>query len=55
MAMLGALIEATGIVATEHMYDCLVKTFKGKYLDRMPLNVTVIERGAAFIRELRNE
>lgn len=52
MIMLGALLEATNIINKDNIYDYLVKTFKGRYLDKMPLNVKAIETGMNFFKEL---
>lgn len=51
MIMLGALLEATGIVKPEIVYDTLVKTFKNRYLDKMPGNMKAIDKGREFIRQ----
>lgn len=50
MVMLGALLEATEAVDTTATYKYLVKTFRGKHLDKMPLNMAAMEAGAEFIR-----
>jgi len=55
MVMLGALIGATGVVSLEVVQDALVKTFKGKYLDKMPANMAVVRRGLEYIRGLQKE
>lgn len=52
MIMLGALIEATNIIDKDNIYDYLVQTFKGRYLDKMPLNVKAVELGINFFKEL---
>lgn len=52
MIMLGALLEATNVVNKDNIYDYLVKTFKGRYLDKMPLNVKAIEMGMDFFKQL---
>ena len=51
MIMLGALLEATGIVKPDIVYDTLVKTFKNRYLDKMPGNMKAIEKGREYIRQ----
>jgi len=49
MVMLGALLEATNIINTDNIYDYLLKTFKGKYLDKMPWNMAAIKAGMKYI------
>jgi 2-oxoglutarate ferredoxin oxidoreductase subunit gamma len=50
MVMLGALLEATGWVPYDIIYENLVKTFKGRYLDKMPANMKCIEAGMEYLR-----
>lgn len=54
MAMLGALIGITGAVSLDVIEEALVKTFKGKYLDKMPKNIEVIKQGLNYVQGLRN-
>ncbi|MCR4400069.1 MAG: 2-oxoacid:acceptor oxidoreductase family protein [Syntrophomonadaceae bacterium] len=53
MVVLGALLEATDAVDPSGTYNYLVKTFKGKYLDKMALNMAAMEAGRQFIRQQR--
>jgi len=53
MVMLGALVEATKAVNAAASQEYLVKTFRGKYLHMMPLNIAAMEAGAQFIRNAR--
>ncbi len=55
MVMLGALLEVTGIVHDDMIYDILVKTFKGRYLDKMPLNMAAINKGQEYVRNITNQ
>ncbi len=52
MAMLGALIGATGAVDLAYVQDALIKTFKGKYVDKMPANMAVVQHGIDFIQNI---
>ncbi len=51
MIMLGALLELTKIIDNNHIYDYLVKTFKGKYMDKMPLNIKAMQTGMDYVRK----
>lgn len=53
MAMLGALIGATGAVDLAFVQEALIKTFKGKYLDKMPANMAVVQKGIDFVQGVR--
>ncbi|MFA7077876.1 MAG: 2-oxoacid:acceptor oxidoreductase family protein, partial [Syntrophomonas sp.] len=48
MVMLGVLLQLTNIINNDNIYDYLLKTFKGKYLDKMPLNMTTIKAGREY-------
>ncbi|NSW83447.1 MAG: 2-oxoacid:acceptor oxidoreductase family protein [Syntrophothermus sp.] len=50
MVMLGALLEISKVLDFAASEDYLVKTFRGKYLNMMPLNLAAMEAGAQFIR-----
>ncbi|MEA1960092.1 MAG: 2-oxoacid:acceptor oxidoreductase family protein [Bacillota bacterium] len=52
MVMLGALLQLTQMVNNENIYEYLVKTFKGRYLDKMPLNQKTIEAGMDYVKHL---
>jgi len=54
MVMLGALLEVTGLVPEHMIYDILVKSFKGRYLDKMPRNMTAINKGREFARGFKS-
>ncbi|MGI6488566.1 MAG: 2-oxoacid:ferredoxin oxidoreductase subunit gamma [Syntrophomonadaceae bacterium] len=55
MIMLGALLEATGVVDVTETYNYLVKTFNGRHLDKMPQNMAAIQVGREFMREYRQQ
>lgn len=55
MVMLGALIQATDIINGENISEYLIKTFKGRYLDKMPLNLAAIEAGMSYVRKLQKQ
>lgn len=55
MVILGALLQFTNVINNDKIYEYLVKTFKGRYLDKMPLNVKTIEAGMKFARQLQDE
>jgi len=55
MVILGALLELTGIIDNRNIYDYLIATFKGRYLDKMPMNIAAIEAGMQFIIEERKQ
>ncbi|NLK52551.1 MAG: 2-oxoacid:ferredoxin oxidoreductase subunit gamma [Syntrophomonadaceae bacterium] len=55
MAMLGALIGATGVVGLEVVEEALIKTFKGKYRDKMPANMAVVQKGLEYIQSLQKK
>ena len=48
MVMLGVLLQLTNLINNDNIYDYLLKTFKGKYLDKMPLNMTTIKAGREY-------
>lgn len=48
MIMLGVLLELSSIINLQNIEDYLVKTFQGKHLDKMPLNLTAIQKGREF-------
>lgn len=54
MVMLGALLEVTGVVRDDMIYDVLVKSFKGRYLDKMPRNMKAINKGQEFARSFKD-
>lgn len=47
--MLGVLLQMTNIIDI-HKY--LLKTFKGKHLDKRPLNMVTIKAGMEYAEEL---
>ena len=51
MIMLGVLLELTKIIDNNNIFDYLVKTFKGRYMDIMPLNMKAIETGMNYVRK----
>lgn len=52
MIILGALLKFLNIIDTNNIYDYLLKTFKGRYLEKMPLNLSTIEKGMAYADNL---
>jgi len=54
MVMLGALLEATSIINNKYINEYLTQTFKGKYQEKMPLNMAAIKAGQDFIQRLQN-
>ncbi|QGT98720.1 2-oxoglutarate/2-oxoacid ferredoxin oxidoreductase, gamma subunit [Candidatus Syntrophocurvum alkaliphilum] len=55
MVMLGALLHLNNIINNENIHDYLIKTFKGKYLDKMPLNMATIEAGMKYVKEFKEK
>lgn len=55
MVMLGALLAVTGTVPENLIYDTLVKTFRGRYLERMPDNMRAIEKGMVYMQKKQGD
>lgn len=55
MIMLGVLLQLTNVINNDNIHEYLVKTFKGRYLDKMPLNVATIEAGMEYAEKLQQE
>lgn len=53
MVMLGALLEAAPLINNQNIYEYLIMTFKGKYLDKMPLNMAAVKAGMDYLRYCR--
>jgi 2-oxoglutarate ferredoxin oxidoreductase subunit gamma len=55
MVMLGALLALTQVINADNCSEYLSKTFKGRYLDKMPLNIKAIATGMAYVKQLQAE
>lgn len=55
MIMLGVLLQLSNIINNDNIYDYLLKTFKGRYLDKMPLNMATIEVGMEYAKSISQE
>lgn len=53
MVMLGALLEAAPLINNQNIYEYLIMTFDGKYLDKMPLNIAAIKAGIDYMHYSR--
>jgi 2-oxoglutarate ferredoxin oxidoreductase subunit gamma len=52
MIMLGALLEISNIIDTSKIEEYLIKTFKGRYMDKLPLNLRTIDKGREYAASL---
>jgi 2-oxoglutarate ferredoxin oxidoreductase subunit gamma len=55
MVMLGALLGLTSLINPDNSGEYLSKTFKGRHLDKMPLNLKTIAMGMAYVKQLQAE
>ena len=52
MVMLGALLKATQIIDSTNTEEYLIKTFSGRYMDKLPLNMAAINAGMDYLKDL---
>lgn len=55
MIMLGVLLQLSNIINNDNIYDYLFKTFKGRFLDKMPLNMATIKVGMEYAKQISQE
>ncbi|MGR6835242.1 2-oxoacid:acceptor oxidoreductase family protein [Syntrophomonas erecta] len=55
MVMLGALLQAVDLIDKSQISNYLVQTFKGRYTDKMPLNLAAIQAGMKYMNKLQEQ
>lgn len=55
MVALGALVAKTGVLHLQSLIDALSEVIQERYRDLLPVNIGCLEKGVAYVRDLRSQ